>query len=68
MVDLARNLGLRTVAEGVENESTWEQLTELGCDSAQGYFLARPMAGDLFRGWLKEYGAGRGRRTAEPRR
>ena len=59
VVDLARNLGLLTVAEGVENESTWQLLTELGCASAQGYFLARPMAGDLFRDWLAEYGATR---------
>ena len=42
VVDLARNLGLLTVAEGVEDDSTWELLTELGCASAQGYFLARP--------------------------
>ncbi len=56
VVDLARNLGLATVAEGVEDEATWEQLTQLGCTSAQGYFLARPMPADLFWGWLKEYG------------
>ena len=65
VVDLARNLGLGTVAEGVENESTWELLTELGCGSAQGYVLARPMAADAFWSWLHEYsqesaGAGRG--------
>ncbi len=45
VVDLARNLGLQTVAEGVEDADTWDQLTALGCDSAQGYFLARPDAG-----------------------
>ena len=55
VVDLARNLGLRTVAEGVENQSTWELLTELGCGSAQGYVLARPMAADVFWTWLDEY-------------
>jgi EAL domain-containing protein (putative c-di-GMP-specific phosphodiesterase class I) len=55
VVDLARNLGLQTVAEGVEDRATWEKLTSLGCDSAQGYFLARPMAAELFWGWLKEY-------------
>ena len=55
VVDLARNLGLLTVAEGVENESTWQLLSELGCASAQGYFLARPMAADRFRSWLEEY-------------
>ena len=57
VVDLARNLGLLTVAEGVENESTWQMLNELGCASAQGYFLAPPMPGDQFRVWLEEYEA-----------
>jgi diguanylate cyclase (GGDEF)-like protein len=55
VVDLARNLGLQTVAEGVEDEATWQHLTDLGCDSAQGYFLARPMTADLFTGWLHQY-------------
>ena len=52
VVDLARNLGLRTVAEGVEDLATWEQLSRLGCDSAQGYFLARPLPPDGFWGWF----------------
>lgn len=60
VVDLARNLGLQTVAEGVEDASTWEQLTNLGCTSAQGYYLARPMPADLFWKWLEEDGAGVG--------
>jgi diguanylate cyclase (GGDEF)-like protein len=55
VVDLARNLGLQTVAEGVEDLATWERLRELGCDSVQGYYLARPMAAELFWAWLKEY-------------
>ncbi len=52
VVDLARNLGLRTVAEGVEDLATWEQLSQLGCDSAQGYFLARPMSPHGFSSWF----------------
>jgi diguanylate cyclase (GGDEF)-like protein len=56
VVDLARNLGLKTVAEGVEDASTWEQLTNLGCTSAQGYYLARPMPADMFWKWLEEDG------------
>jgi diguanylate cyclase (GGDEF)-like protein len=55
VVDLARNLGLRTIAEGVEDAATWEQLTDLGCDSAQGFYLARPMAAHLFQAWIDEY-------------
>ena len=56
VVNLANNLGLQTIAEGVEDLDTWNRLSELGCDSAQGYFLARPMPGDLFGAWLTEYG------------
>lgn len=42
-INLAHNLGLRVVAEGVENEELLESLNQLGCDEAQGYFIARPM-------------------------
>jgi diguanylate cyclase len=55
VVDLARNLGLRTIAEGVEDAATWEQLTDLGCDSAQGFYLARPMAAPRFQAWIEGY-------------
>jgi diguanylate cyclase (GGDEF)-like protein/PAS domain S-box-containing protein len=51
-IDLGRNLGLRVVAEGVETIDAWNQLEELGCDVAQGYFLSRPVpAADLV-AWL----------------
>jgi diguanylate cyclase (GGDEF)-like protein len=43
-IDLARNLGLTVVAEGVETEAVLRHLTELGCDTAQGYFIARPQS------------------------
>ena len=45
-IELAHNLGLQLVAEGVENQRTLELLTTLGCDLAQGYHLARPMPAD----------------------
>jgi diguanylate cyclase (GGDEF)-like protein len=54
VVDLARNLGVRTIAEGVEDRATWDQLSRLGCDSAQGYFLARPMAPEQFWAWVHQ--------------
>jgi diguanylate cyclase (GGDEF)-like protein len=41
-IDLAHNLGLKVVAEGVETEVHWQRLAELGCDLGQGYFIARP--------------------------
>ncbi len=43
-IDLAHNLGLRVVAEGVEDEAVMRILTEYGCDAAQGYFFSRPVA------------------------
>jgi EAL domain-containing protein (putative c-di-GMP-specific phosphodiesterase class I) len=42
-IQLAQALGLRVVAEGVEDDSTWERLAQLGCDLTQGYRLARPL-------------------------
>ncbi|WP_198598153.1 putative bifunctional diguanylate cyclase/phosphodiesterase [Blastococcus atacamensis] len=41
-IELAHGLGLRVVAEGVETRAVWEELRRLGCDDAQGYWLARP--------------------------
>ncbi|WP_346621944.1 EAL domain-containing protein [Blastococcus montanus] len=48
-IDLAHSLGLRVVAEGVETRATWDDLARLGCDDAQGFWLARPLpaAADL---------------------
>jgi EAL domain-containing protein (putative c-di-GMP-specific phosphodiesterase class I) len=54
-VELARALGLRTVAEGVENSRTWALLGQIGCSLAQGWYTARPMPGDLFPAWLADY-------------
>jgi EAL domain-containing protein (putative c-di-GMP-specific phosphodiesterase class I)/CheY-like chemotaxis protein len=44
-LDLARKLGLTTVAEGVESIEDWQMLAELGCDIAQGYLVGRPVPG-----------------------
>ncbi len=53
-IDLARNLGHTVVAEGVEDRVTWEQLVALGCDWAQGFYLARPMTAAMFELWLPQ--------------
>jgi EAL domain-containing protein (putative c-di-GMP-specific phosphodiesterase class I) len=53
-IDLGHNLGLKVVAEGVESEQAWHQLVDLGCDLAQGYYMARPMAADQVRRWMAE--------------
>lgn len=52
---MARQLGLRSVAEGVEDRADWEQMRELGCDVAQGYFIARPMPADVFDRWHADW-------------
>jgi EAL domain-containing protein (putative c-di-GMP-specific phosphodiesterase class I) len=52
IVDLGRSLGLKSVAEGVEDAGTLTLLQQLGCDFAQGYWIGRPMAGDAVTGWI----------------
>ena len=45
-IELAHNLGMRVVAEGVESAATWLRLASLGCDLAQGFHLARPLGAE----------------------
>jgi len=51
-VSLAHELGLRVVAEGVENEALWRRVAELGCNVVQGYHLGRPMTSDALLSWM----------------
>lgn len=53
-IDLAHNMGLRVVAEGVESEEALAQLNSLNCDMAQGYFISRPLPYPALLTWLKE--------------
>jgi diguanylate cyclase (GGDEF)-like protein/PAS domain S-box-containing protein len=53
-IDLAHNLGLRAVAEGLENKDLWDRLETLGCDIAQGYYMCKPMPADDLMRWLHE--------------
>ena len=46
IVGLGKNMDLRIIAEGVENREEAHLLTEIGCDTAQGYYFARPMPED----------------------
>jgi diguanylate cyclase (GGDEF)-like protein len=55
-IDLAHNLGLRVVAEGVESEDAWRQLAALGCDYAQGYFLSRPLPAEAATRLIRDRG------------
>ncbi|WP_431942196.1 putative bifunctional diguanylate cyclase/phosphodiesterase [Micromonospora marina] len=54
-IELAGALGLRVVAEGVEDERTWRMLHAAGCDVAQGWFHARPMPAEDLVAWLSRY-------------
>ncbi|MBN6151483.1 EAL domain-containing response regulator [Xanthomonas sp. AmX2] len=53
-LDLARRLGLSTVAEGIETAEDWALLQQLGCDLGQGYLMARPMSGGALPGWMRD--------------
>jgi len=52
IIDLAHNLGRRVVAEGIENKDTWDLLSILGCDGAQGYFISHPLSVSEFNQWI----------------
>ncbi|MCX2863983.1 EAL domain-containing protein [Paucibacter sp. PLA-PC-4] len=54
-IELAHNLGLSVVAEGVETGKAWKLLAELGCDEGQGYFIGRPAPAQQFMDWLPSW-------------
>lgn len=47
-IELSHNLGLHVVAEGVETQACWDMLIEMGCDTAQGYFMSKPLDTEHF--------------------
>jgi EAL domain-containing protein (putative c-di-GMP-specific phosphodiesterase class I) len=59
-VHLARQMGLRVVAEGVDTEDCWRQLRGMGCDAAQGFLIGAPMPSREFLAWIASWDA-RGR-------
>jgi EAL domain-containing protein (putative c-di-GMP-specific phosphodiesterase class I)/CheY-like chemotaxis protein len=58
-LDMARQLGIKSVAEGVEDAADWHFLRSCGCDLGQGYFIGRPMPAGGISGWLAEWEARR---------
>jgi EAL domain-containing protein (putative c-di-GMP-specific phosphodiesterase class I) len=52
-IDLAHRLGLRVVAEGVEQAATLDRLRALGCDESQGYLHSRPLPAAELCDWLR---------------
>lgn len=55
VIDMAHNLGLRVVAEGVESREDWDSLAAMGCDFIQGYFISRPKPVGEISEWLRNY-------------
>ena len=53
IIDLAHNLGVKVVAEGVEDKATMNLLNEYGCDEAQGYYFSPPLPGEQLLQWLE---------------
>ncbi|MEW6683614.1 MAG: EAL domain-containing protein [Nitrospirota bacterium] len=51
-IELAHNLGLQVIAEGVETSYLWDRLASLGCDAVQGYYISQPMSADALSRWF----------------
>lgn len=64
-IDLAHSLGLLVVAEGVEDDETWERLRDLRCDAVQGWLVAAAMPPLETTAWLRARGEHGWRRPAE---
>lgn len=60
VIEMAHGFDFKVVAEGIENKETFNALKDLGCDIAQGYYLARPMPQKEFIEWLNNYQVDRG--------
>lgn len=54
-IELAHNLGLKVIAEGVENQQTLLQLQQQKCDMAQGFHISPPLPADALQQWLQDY-------------
>lgn len=53
-IDLAHNMGLNVIAEGVETQEVLEMLINLGCDVAQGYYICKPLNAEAVTNWLQQ--------------
>jgi len=55
VIDLGHNLGLKVIAEGIEDQRAWEMLRDKGCDFGQGYFMGRPMTAANLGPWIESW-------------
>ena len=53
-IDLAHNMGMKVIAEGIETQEAWDRLHALGCNLGQGYLMCRPCSAKDLEQWLKE--------------
>jgi diguanylate cyclase (GGDEF)-like protein len=65
-IDLGHNLGLRVVAEGVEDRTTWQAVGALGCDVVQGFYLSRALTATSLTRWLSDWQRGVETRVLPP--
>ncbi len=54
-IELGHSMGLKVVAEGIENLNVWHILKEMGCDYGQGYFMCKPIPADELLAWIKKW-------------
>ncbi len=54
-INLGHSMGLKVVAEGIENLNVWKILKEMGCDYGQGYFMCKPIPGDELVAWIEKW-------------
>ena len=55
ILELAEQLDMETVAEGIETEEQIDSLRRLGCDVVQGYYFSRPLPQEQFERWIQEF-------------
>jgi EAL domain-containing protein (putative c-di-GMP-specific phosphodiesterase class I)/ActR/RegA family two-component response regulator len=63
IINLGQSLGMRVVAEGIENEQQQQMLIEMGCHQGQGYFIGKPMTAEDFEDWFAQRCAALGRKA-----
>ncbi len=56
-IELGHNLGLKVVAEGIENQKVWDILKSMGCDYGQGYLMSKPIDAEKFLDWTLRWSA-----------
>jgi EAL domain-containing protein (putative c-di-GMP-specific phosphodiesterase class I) len=54
IIEMAHSLGMKVIAEGIEDRETWDALVALRCDDAQGFFVARPMVSAAIPAWMAQ--------------